>query len=299
MSKDVDEIKNLLEKEEIGKSLKPTDEELQQRHFYLYDNSNFVKSTLITELNKKVSIYGKIEVAAINDTNINKLISPDKALKFQIEKNIFKENLSFELQNITKEKVIKTVDSKVHNINVIMIPQNKKRYTLVDSVKIIGFHSFGVDKLNPISISIENNDLISHFSTNKNYKFRLTVNSVLLSSSIKNESEIIHLSSIGLTDAKYSLINNKLIKSLGQINLTEVENFKFFKEKKGWINCVLTDSQKIPYSTKHFSYSFITNNLLNILNFEVEFLNKKGERLEWTIGENKIPNITFTIDILL
>ena len=299
MSKDVDEIKELLEKEEVEKSLKPTTEEIQQRHFYLYDNSNLVKPTLITEINKKISIYGKIEIAAVNDTNKNKLISPDKALKFEIEKNIFKENLSFELQNITKEKIIKTIDSKVHNINVIMIPQNRKKYTLVDSIKIIGFHSFGIDKLNPISISIENNELISHLSINKNYKYRLTVNSVLLSSSIKNETEIIHLSAIGLTDARYSLINNKLLKSLGQINLTEVENFEFFKQKKGWINCILTDSYKIPYSTKHFSYSFITNNLLNILNFEVEFLNKKGERLEWTAGENKIPNITFTVDILL
>ena len=115
MSEDVNEIKELIEKEEVGKSLKPTSEELQQRHFYLYDNSNLVKPTLITELNKKVSIYGKIEVAAVNDTNKNKLISPDKALQYEIDKNIFKENLSFELQNITKQKVIKTVDSKVYN----------------------------------------------------------------------------------------------------------------------------------------------------------------------------------------
>ena len=102
-----------------------------------------------------------------------------------------------------------------------MIQNNTRRYTLVDSVKIIGFHSFGVNKLNPISITIDNNDLISYFNNDKNYKFRLTVNSVLLSSSIKNEAEIIHLNAIGLTDARYSLINNKLLKSLGQINLTE------------------------------------------------------------------------------
>ena len=299
MSEDVDEIKELVKKEEVVESLKPTNKkELKQKHFYLYDNSNFVKSTLVTELNKKINLYGKIEISAIYDSKTIKLINPERALKFRVERSIFKENLNFELQNIVKEEVIKTTDNKIHNINVVMVPQNRKRYTLVDSVKIIGFHSFGVDKLNPISISIENNDLISHFSTEKNYKFRLTINSVLLSSSIKNETEIIHLSAIGLTDARYSLINNKLLKSLGQINLTEIENFSFFKEKKGWINCVLTDSHKTPYSSKHFSYSFITNNLLNILNFEVEFLNKKGERLEWTPDEKKIPSITFTVDIL-
>ena len=61
---------------------------------------------------------------------------------------------------------------------------------------------------------------------------------------------------------------------------------------------MLTDSKKIPYGSKHFAYSFITNKLVNILNFEIEFLNRKGERLEWEVNEKRLPNITFTIDVL-
>ena len=211
MSEDVDEIKELVKKEEVLNSLKPT-KELKQKHFYLYDNANLVKPTLVTELNKEINLYGKIEILAISESKTIKLINPERALKFNIQRSIFKENLSFELQNIAKEESIKTTDKKIHNINIIMILQEKKRYTLVESVKIIGFHNFGVEKLNPISITIENNDLISLFNANKNYKFRLTVKSVLLSSNIKNEAEIIHLSAIGLTDATYSLINNKFNK---------------------------------------------------------------------------------------
>ena len=57
MSEDVDEIKELVKKEEVVESLKPTNKkELKQKHFYLYDNSNFVKSTLVTELNKKINL---------------------------------------------------------------------------------------------------------------------------------------------------------------------------------------------------------------------------------------------------
>ena len=80
--------------------------------------------------------------------------------------------------------------------------------------------------------------------------------------------------------------------------MNEIENFDIIKSKKAWLNCVLSDSKKVPYGSKHFSYSFITNKLANILNFEIEFLNRKGERLEWKADEKRLPNITFTIDVL-
>ena len=56
MSEDVDEIKELIKKEEIIKSLQPV-KILKQKHFYLYDNANLIKPTLITELNKNINVY--------------------------------------------------------------------------------------------------------------------------------------------------------------------------------------------------------------------------------------------------
>ena len=296
MSKEVDEIKALVESEEVKESLK-INNDFKQRQFYLYDNSNIIKPTLLTTLNKKVSLYGKMELQSANFKKLNKLIKTEDSLKFQVSRSAFKEELDFEIQNIVKEERIKTTDNKIYNITIVMVPQITKRYILVDSIKIIGFSAV-TEKLNPVSIVIENNDLINHFNRNKNYKFRLTINSVLLSSNIKNEDQVIHLNTSSLTDARYSLINNKLLKSLGQINLNEIDNFNLIKEKKAWLNCILTDSKKVPYGSKHFSYSFITNKLVNILNFEIEFLNRKGEKLEWEADEKRLPNITFTIDVL-
>ena len=300
MSKDIDKIKQLVEEEkEVINSLKnfKKENELKQKQFYLYDNSNIIKPTLLTEINKTINLYGKMELQSTNIGKMSKLIKTEDSLKFQVSRSIFKEQLDFEIQNIVKEELIKTTDNKIHNITIIMVPQITKKYTLVDSIKIIGF-SARTETLNPVSIIIENNDIINQLSRHRNYKFRLTLNSILLSSNIKNEDQVIHLNSSSLTDARYSLINHRLLKSLGQINLNEIDNFNLIKEKKAWLNCVLTDSKKVPYGSKHFSYSFITNKLVNILNFEIEFLNRKGERLEWEADEKRLPHITFTIDVL-
>ena len=179
MSKDVDDIKKLLDSDHIKNVLDSSKtNNLKQKQFYLYDNSNIIKPTLLTTLNKKVNLYGKMELQITDVGKLNKLIKTEDSLKFQVSRSIFKEELDFEIQNIIKEEKIKTADNKIYNITIVMIPQITKKYTLVDSIKIIAFSST-TEKLNPVSILIENNDLINHFSTNKNYKFRLTVNSII------------------------------------------------------------------------------------------------------------------------
>ena len=175
--------------------------------------------------------------------------------------------------------------------------RRRKQYMLVDSIKIIGFENFqSYDKLNPINITIENNKLISYLA-NKKYYYKFTLDSVLLSAAFNNENDVIHVSCTGLSDVKYSMINQKLLKTLGQINIAEIPNYTTAKDQKRWVNCNLTDSKLQPYASKH-SYSFITNNLRNLLDFNVLFLNKKGELLTWNLDEDKVPSVSFTIDIL-
>ena len=78
MLKDVDEIKELLKKEEVIDSLKlTTKKKLKQKHCYLSGNSNLVEPTLITELNKKINLYGKIKISAIYESKTIKLINPN------------------------------------------------------------------------------------------------------------------------------------------------------------------------------------------------------------------------------
>ena len=296
LSKNVNEIKELIKK--IGDDKKKP-KNILQRNFFLYDNSNFIKHTLLTEINKKVQLYGEIEVGVFNKDDLVRLVKPSSALKFNIIKSAYKENLQFQLEDIREKKKIKIRDNKIHNITILTMPARKRKpYSLIDSIHIIGFENFNAyEKLNPITITIENNDLIGYLH-NKKYSYRFTLNSVLFSAAFTEETDVIHLTCSGLNDAHYSLINKKLLKSLGQINVSEISNFDNAKKQNSWVNCVLTDSTVLPYASKHFAYSFITDNLQNLLNFDIIFLNKKGELLKWVPNEDKVPSVSFTIDIL-
>ena len=66
---------------------------------------------------------------------------------------------------------------------------------------------------------------------------------MLFSSSITKETEIIFKSFDGLNDAKQSLINSRLYKSLGVIYLNEIKNWDI---KKG------NDSEHQSMVSKHF-----------------------------------------------
>ena len=81
LSKNVNEIKDLV-KEIENEKVNPKN--LLQRNFFLYDNSNFIKSTLLTELNKSIQLYGEIDVGVFEQGKKIKLISPDTAIKFNI-----------------------------------------------------------------------------------------------------------------------------------------------------------------------------------------------------------------------
>ena len=58
--KNVTSIKNLVEK--IGDLSKLT---LEQKNYFLYDDSNIINYTFYTELNQKVQTYGLISTAAL------------------------------------------------------------------------------------------------------------------------------------------------------------------------------------------------------------------------------------------
>lgn len=109
------------------------------------------------------------------------------------------------------------------------------------------------------------------------------------------KTDIIRIICDGLSDANCSFINKELLTSLGQINVNEIQNFDVAMEQKKWTNCVFTESQTLPSSSKHFAFPFIMNNLRNLLSFDISFLNKNGELIKWPTDEEKVPSISFTI----
>ena len=93
------------------------------------------------------------------------------------------------------------------------------------------------------------------------------------------------------------LINGKLFQGIGTIYISEIENWDKIKNKSHWVNVILTDAT-IPIATKHFAFAFETRDLNNLLNFEHSLLNDKGELLEFANGEDKIPALDFSIQIV-
>ena len=96
---------------------------------------------------------------------------------------------------------------------------------IIYTVTIIGLERFTeYTRLNPISISVRNNDLIRYLALSKKYKYRFIPKELLFSATFTNDRQVIHLISNGLSDAKTSVINGKVVQSLRQINLFEIEH---------------------------------------------------------------------------
>ena len=69
------------------------------------------------------------------------------------------------------------------------------------------------------------------------------------------EIEIIFLICNGLNDARDSLINGKLYKSIGVININEIEDCIKLKGESKWINIIFNNSEN-PILAKHFAFVF-------------------------------------------
>ena len=91
--------------------------------------------------------------------------------------------------------------------------------------------------------------------------------------------------------------NGKLVQGIGTIYISEIENWDKIKNKSHWTNVILTDTA-FPIVAKHFAFAFETRDLHNLLNFEYSLLNDKGELLKFADGEDKIPALNFSIQIV-
>ena len=132
------------------------------------------------------------------------------------------------------------------------------------------------EKLNPVEITIHNSQIQRKLSRygNQRYKYRFIINSLWISSSIVQERNVIFLISNGLNDARTSLINGKIYKSIGVVNVNKKANWTELKGKSKWVNIVFNDSEN-PTLSKHFAFAFETTNLNDLLNFELSLLDNK------------------------
>ena len=170
---------------------------------------------------------------------------------------------------------------------------------IIDEIKIEGFQNFEqYMKINPIDIRITDPEIqtkLLYYS--KRFKYRFIANSLLFSSSIKEDTKVIFITTNDLNDAKEILINGKIFEGIGVIYVSEIENWDKIKSESHWTNVISTDTI-YPVAEKHFAFGFETTDLYNLLNFEYSLINDQGKLLEFKQGEDKIPALNFTIQII-
>ena len=97
----------------------------------------------------------------------------------------------------------------------------------IDEIKIEGFQNFEqYMKINPIDIRITDPEIqtkLLYYS--KRFKYKFIANSLLFSSSIKEDTKVIFITTNGLNDAKEILINGKIFQGIGVIYISEIENW--------------------------------------------------------------------------
>ena len=83
---------------------------------------------------------------------------------------------------------------------------------IIDQIKIEGFQKFEqYMTINPISIEINDSEIQTKLRFNaKKHKYRFIANSLLFSSSVKENTKTVFITKNGLNDARDILVNGKL-----------------------------------------------------------------------------------------
>ena len=114
---------------------------------------------------------------------------------------------------------------------------------------------------------------------------------------VVQDTNVIFLICNGLNDARDSLINRKLYKSLAVININEIKDWTKLKEESKWINIIFNHSEN-PTLAKHFAFAIETVNLSNLLNFQLSLLDDETKPIKFAPNEKEIPVLTFSIQVI-
>ena len=272
----------------------------EQLNLILYDDSNIIEETFILRFNKQLQLYGFISIPFAN-TKKNNFITLKNLLPFRVKRDIQKKNLTFELSYLEKEDQIATNDNKIHNLSIVCIEKSKQMPVVEKEVTIEGLQSFDqYQKLNPLDIKITDSEIFKRllFKENKRIKYRFIPNSILLSSSVQEETQVIFSTVSGLNEARDIFINGKVYKVIGCIFTNEIEGWdKIKKTTFNWVSCKLTNS-KYPFGAKLLAFEFDTSSLNTLLNFTLNLIDQTGKEITYLDSEQKVPALNFTIQII-
>ena len=172
----------------------------------------------------------------------------------------YKDKIVLQIEDIREKKKIETYDNKIKHTTIVSADKDKTEMNnIIDTINITGLETFSnYTRLNPISITVSNNELICYLAYSKRYKYKFIPRGRLFSASFTNDTQVIHLICDGLSDAKSSILNGKVYKTLGQINLNEIKNWQKLKKHQNWVYAQFRNSFNVEFGVKHLSYPFST-----------------------------------------
>ena len=217
-------------------------------------------------------------------------------MKFRVLYNKYVDHIVLQLEDIRKPGKIERKDAKVSNFSILSTKPKRKvgskrkvSYQLVDAFRIAGLQNYNLDeKLNLIEINIGDSKIqekLSRYGTQR-YKYHFIVDSLLISSSVAQDANVIFLICNGLNDARDLLINGKLYKSICVTNISKIKDWAKLKGVSTWIKIIFNGSEN-PTLAKHFAFAFETVNLNNLLNFQLSLLDDKAKPMKFALNERK------------
>ena len=141
--------------------------------------------------------------------------------------------------------------------------------------------------LNPVHIKIEDDRVLNELKKYKNPAYKLTPLGIFFPTSVKNDTEQIFLTCRELNDVQKYLINSKIYGLLGIIYLNKLNNWEEIKGQSLWINATLEEQKEIN-NTRHIFFTFSTQSLNDLLNFNVILLGSNNKDIEFNAKEKKL-----------
>lgn len=152
-----------LAKTAIQNYIKKSTVSLVNESYFLYDRSNLIEPTFITEINKLISTYGSISYFdKMSLDEIVKVVSFTKPLKFSVIKDVGKNSREYK---VTKNDgtVPWLNDGKIHNFSFTEVDRKSAAMSNpIEMVIVRGQQKFDLyDVLNHVQIQINNGKILN------------------------------------------------------------------------------------------------------------------------------------------
>ena len=149
---------------------------------------------------------------------------------------------------------------------------------IIDTIRILGVQNQNVNFINPITVSISSDTVIQQLTKYKKHRYRFVLESLLFTSCFESDTEVIFVSSEGLSNVKEAHINSKLHNVLGVCYLSELKDWAEIKGQSKRSQAIFVNSEQ-QQKTTHLAFAFTTWSIFDLLNFTVILLDGNRNKL--------------------